>query len=55
LQHNIDAIKVESDASVQSEEDSTDMKTDEVCIPSTSSFQEPEPQVIFIFDLVMFS
>jgi hypothetical protein len=42
-------IKVESDLGVQSEEDSTDMKTDEVCIPSASSTHKAEPQVILNF------
>jgi hypothetical protein len=46
-------IKVESDASVQSEEDSTDVKTDEVCIPSESSLQKTEPQVILILGLFL--
>jgi hypothetical protein len=41
-------IKVESDAGVQSDEDSTDMKIDEVCVPSAFSLQKAELQVILI-------
>jgi hypothetical protein len=42
-------IKVEGDASVQSEKGSTDIETDEVCVPSVFSIHKAEPQVILSF------
>jgi hypothetical protein len=48
LQHNINVIKVECDADVQSEEGSPEMKTDDVCIPSPFAVYIAEPQVILI-------
>jgi hypothetical protein len=51
-------IKVECDADVQSEEDSPEMKTDDVCIPSPFAVYIAEPQVILpccwmIFEVVV--
>jgi hypothetical protein len=47
LQQNIDSIKVENEVNVLSEEDSTDMKSeDEVYMPSsTFSIQKAELEV----------
>jgi hypothetical protein len=42
-------IKVEGGIGVLSEEDSTDMKTDEDYIPSAFSLVKVEPEVSFVF------
>jgi hypothetical protein len=47
-------IKAENDVDVLSEEDSTDMKTDEVYIPSTFSIIKTEPEVSLVFRLLFF-
>jgi hypothetical protein len=46
---NIDVIKAESDLGVLSEEDSIDMSTDEVYIPSTFSLKMPKTEVSLDF------
>jgi hypothetical protein len=45
LQLNIDAIKVENDTDVESEEDTVEMKTHEVYLPSTFCVVKAEPEV----------
>jgi hypothetical protein len=49
LQPNIDIIKVENDADIQSEGGSIGMETEEVHIPSAFSVKEAEPKVSHIF------
>jgi hypothetical protein len=45
LQLNVDAIKVENDTDVESEEDCVEMKTHEVYLPSTFCVVKAEPEV----------
>jgi len=44
LKQRIDTVKVETDVSIDNEEDVTGMETDEVCVP-----QECEPEVSHSF------
>jgi hypothetical protein len=48
LQQNIDLIKVENEADVQSE-DSIDIQTDEVCTPTAFTIKMAEPKVSLVF------
>jgi hypothetical protein len=45
LQLNVDAIKVENDTDIESEEDSVEMKTHEVYLPSAFCMVKAEPEV----------
>jgi hypothetical protein len=49
LQQNIDTVKVENDVDALSEEDSIDVKTDNVYTLSTLSLKEAKPQVSLLF------
>jgi hypothetical protein len=49
LQQNIDFIKVEHGADDLNEEDSIDMKTDEVYVPSAFSIKNVEHEVSLVF------
>jgi hypothetical protein len=50
LQLNVDAIKVEKDTDVESEEDSVEMKTHEVYLPSAFCVVKAEPEVSLFWD-----
>ena len=50
LQLNIDAIKVENDSDVEPEEDSVEMKTHELYLPSAFCEVKGEPEVSLFFD-----
>jgi hypothetical protein len=49
LQQNNDAVKVENDVDVQSEENSIDVKTDEVYTPFACSMKEAAPKVSLVY------
>lgn len=49
----MDAVKVEKDVDVTSQEDSVDIKTEEVYIPSTYSAKKNDPEVSLFSPLQM--
>jgi hypothetical protein len=50
LQVSIDAIKVENDTDIEPDEDSVDIKTHEVYIPSAVCVVKGEPEVSLLCD-----
>lgn len=54
LQQNTGIIKAEEGVDILNEGDSTDMKTDEVYIPSAHCLGKPELEVSFVLRLFLF-